>query len=40
MDLENGHKECLEVLLREGADVNHSNRYGWTALCYAAGEFT
>jgi len=38
-DLDKGHKECLEVLLRAGANVDHLNRHGWTALCYSAGEF-
>jgi len=37
--LEYGHKECLDILLREGADVNHTTMHGRTALCYATSEF-
>ena len=30
------HRECVELLLSKGADVNASERSGWTALNSAA----
>jgi len=35
-----GHKECAQILLGKGADVNHANTKGGTALHLAASEFT
>ncbi len=32
----NGHSECVEVLLKAGADVNHPYGCDWTALIEAA----
>jgi len=36
--LENGHRECIEVLLSNGADVNCPKAHGRTGLVFAAGE--
>jgi len=36
---DNGDIECLDILLRQGADVNHTTIHGWTALFHAAREF-
>jgi len=31
-----GHEACVRVLIAAKADMAHANRYGWTALHYAA----
>ena len=33
---QNGHKEIVEILLENGADVNVKNRDNWTALMWAS----
>ena len=33
---ENGHKECVDLLIGNGADLNLSNKFGKTALVMAA----
>lgn len=33
---ENGHKECVELLIGHGADLNLSNKFGKTAVVMAA----
>ena len=35
----NRHKEVVELLLRNGADVDAKDKYGNTALMYAANYF-
>jgi len=37
--IEYGDKECLNILLREGANVNHATMHGWTAVFPASREF-
>ena len=33
---DNGHHQVMELLLKEGADVNIQNNDGWTALMIAS----
>jgi len=37
--IENGHKECLSILLREVMNVNHADPGQKTALAFAASKF-
>jgi cytohesin len=36
--VENGHKDVVELLLANDADVNAKDDDGWTPLRYAAGD--
>lgn len=31
-----GHQQLVRFLIQKGAHVNHVNKNGWSALCFAA----